>query len=152
MTVTFASPAVRVWILAVALGSFAAGTVVGFVLPDLFAAERQLDTPQEDAQYLTDKYGLSAEQHRRLVMVFEEYHRNDLNILRSANPSQLHEDIRAKRLLNSRKADQRVRFVLDEDQRSLYDRDESILKPGASGPSGSKSGGSRSPGSRTENR
>ena len=102
------------------------------MLPKTFAAERRLDTPQEDAQFLADKYGLSAEQYHRLVMVFEEYHRVDLNILRSANPSELHDDIRAERLLNSRKADQRVRFVLDEKQRALYDRDESILRPGAS--------------------
>ena len=118
--------------MALALGCFAAGIVVGIVLPKTFAAERRLDTPQEDAQFLADKYGLSAEQYHRLVMVFEEYHRVDLNILRSANPSELHDDIRAERLLNSRKADQRVRFVLDEKQRALYDRDESILRPGAS--------------------
>ncbi len=137
MTVSFAGPALRVWIIGLALGSFAAGTVVGVVVPEMFAAERRLETPQEDvAKYLTDKYGLSAEQHRRLVMVFEEYHRMDLNILRDANPSQLHEDIRAKRLLNSRKADQRVRFVLDETQRALYDRDETILRPGAFGSAG----------------
>ena len=118
--------------MALALGCFAAGIVVGIVLPKTFAAERRLETPQEDAQFLADKYGLSAEQYHRLVMVFEEYHRVDLNILRSANPSELHDDIRAERLLNSRKADQRVRFVLDEKQRALYDRDESILRPGAS--------------------
>jgi hypothetical protein len=122
--------------MALALGCFAAGIVVGIVLPKTFAAERRLETPQEDAQFLADKYGLSAEQYHRLVMVFEEYHRVDLNILRSANPSELHDDIRAERLLNSRKADQRVRFVLDEKQRALYDRDESILRPGASGSAG----------------
>ena len=122
--------------MALALGGFAAGIVVGIVLPKTFAAERRLETPQEDAQFLADKYGLSAEQYHRLVMVFEEYHRVDLNILRSANPSELHDDIRAERLLNSRKADQRVRFVLDEKQRALYDRDESILRPGASGSAG----------------
>jgi hypothetical protein len=138
VTVSFAGPALRVWIMALALGSFAAGIVVGIVLPEMFAAERRLETPQEDAHYLTDKYGLSAGQHRRLVMVFEEYHRIDLNILRSANPSQLHDDIRAERLLNSRKADQRVRFVLDEKQRALYDRDETILRPGASGSVGNQ--------------
>ena len=113
--------------MGLALGSFAAGILVGIVVPEMFAAERRLDSPQEDAQFLTDKYNLSAEQHRQLVMVFEEYQRIDLNILRSADPSQLHPDIRARRLLNSRKADQRVRFVLDETQRALYDRDSRPL-------------------------
>ena len=122
--------------MALALGSFAAGLVVGIVLPELFAAERQQGVTLEEPQYLTDKYGLSAEQHRSLVMVFEEFHRNNLNILREANPSQLSPDLRAKRLLNSRKAHQRVRFVLDDKQRTLYDRDESILRPGASGSAG----------------
>jgi hypothetical protein len=127
---------VRVWVLAVALVSFATGLVVGVVIPELFAAEQRLDTPQEEAEFLTTKYGLSKDQYRRLVMVFEEHYRVDWNILKSANPNQFREDLRSQRLLQSRKTEQRVRFVLDEQQRALYDRDSTNLSPGASGSTG----------------
>ena len=133
---SFLGSTVRIWILAVALGSFATGILVGVVIPELFAADRRPQTPQEESEFLTSKYGLSGEQHRRLVMVFEEHHRIDLNILMSANPSQLSEDLRSKRLLQSRKTEQRVRFVLDEQQRALYDRDSTTPNPGASGSTG----------------
>jgi hypothetical protein len=136
VTVTFAGPALRVWILALALGSFAAGIVVGIVIPEMFAAERGPETAQDSAKFLTDKYGLSAEQHRLLVLVHEEYERIDFQILKNLKPSQLDPAAQAERLQNSRKADQRVRFVLDETQRALYDRDETILKPRASGSAG----------------
>ena len=138
MTVASSAPSVRIWILAVALGSFATGVVVGIVIPELFAADRRPETAQEEAEFLASKYGLSAEQHRLLVMVYEEHYRIDWNILRSADPSQLSEDLRNQRLLQSRKTEQRVRFVLDEQQRALYDRDSTTPSPGAFGSSGER--------------
>ena len=128
--------AVRTWILVVALASFVSGVVAGVVIPDLFAADQRLATPQEDAEILAEKYGLTKEQRRLLVMVYEEHYRADLQILRDANPSQLREDLRNKRLVQSRKTEQRIRFVLDEQQRALYDRDITTESQGASRSSG----------------
>lgn len=137
MIVTVAGPSVRVWILAVALGSFAAGTVVGFLLPNMMASAAQIPaTPEQEAGEITQKYGLSDEQHRRMVMVFEEQERQDLKILMAAKPHQLDPDLQSKRLLQSRKTQQRIRFVLDEQQRALYDRDSTINKPGTNSSSG----------------
>lgn len=137
MTVTVAGQSVRVWILAVALGSFVAGAVVGFLLPDMMASAAQMPaTPEQEAAEISENYGLSAEQHRRLVMVFEEHERQDLNILKAAKPHQLDPELRHKRLLQSRKTQERVRFVLDAQQRALYDRDSTINKPATFGSSG----------------
>jgi hypothetical protein len=70
------------------------------------------------------------------VKVFEEQERQDLKILMAAKPHQLDPDLQSKRLLQSRKTQQRIRFVLDEQQRALYDRDSTINKPGTNRSSG----------------
>lgn len=113
----------RVWILAVAVGSFAAGAVVGYAVPGLLAAPLQPQGPEEYARNLADKYGLSAQQRQRLLMVLEDGERRELEILKSANWSQLPPTLRGARLEANRKTEQRIRFVLDERQRALYDRD-----------------------------
>lgn len=137
MTVSAVGPTVRIWILAVALGSFAAGTVLGLLVPDIMASDTNLiASPEQEAGAITLKYGLSEEQHSRLVLVFEEQARQDLKILMSAKPHQLDPDLTSKRLLQSRKTQQRIRFVLDEPQRALYDRDSTFKKPATAGPSG----------------
>jgi len=133
MTVSVVGPNVRIWILAVALGSFAAGAVMGYLLPDVWALDAATQaTPEQEASEIARKYGLSDEQYRRLVLVFEEQERQDLKILRAAKPHQLGADLTNKRLLQSRKTQQRIRFVLDEQQRALYDRDSRFNQPRAS--------------------
>jgi len=100
------------------------------------AASHQPATPEQEALEITQKYGLTDEQHRLLVMVFEEQDRQHLNILVGAKPHQLDPELQKKLLFQSRKTQQRIRFVLDERQRALYDRDSTLNKPGASGSSG----------------
>lgn len=117
------------WILAVAVGSFAAGLVVGFAVPDVLAAPAALQGPEEYARNLADKYGLTPQQHQRLLMVLEDGERRELEILKRANWSQLPPALRGERLEANRKTEQRIRFVLDERQRALYDRDS---RPGGS--------------------
>ena len=124
------SQPVRVWILTVALGSFVAGLVVGFALPELLAAPRMLDGPEVYARHLADKYGLDAGQYKSLLMVLQEGERRELEILKNANWSQLPPAMRSARLEANRKTEQRIRFVLDERQRALYDRDS--RPPGSS--------------------
>lgn len=92
-------------------------------MPEMMAAERTVATPEAYAQELVSKYGLNADQKRRLMMVLEEDQRVELNILRDADWSQLPQALRSKRLVAKRKTEQRIRFVLDEKQRALYDRD-----------------------------
>ena len=111
---------VRVWILAVALGSFVAGLVVGFALPEMLAAPRMSDGPEVYARHLADKYGLDKDQYKSLLM----------EILKNANWSQLPPAMRSAKLEANRKTEQRIRFVLDERQRALYDRDS--RPPGSS--------------------
>lgn len=118
------------WILAVACGSFVAGAVVGFALPELLAAPRRTDGPEAYAQHLADKYGLDADQYSSLLMVLQEGDRRELEILKNANWSQLPAAMRGARLEANRKTEQRIRFVLDARQRALYDRDS--RPPGSS--------------------
>ena len=70
------------------------------------------------------------------MLVFEEQARQDLKILMSAKPHQLDPDLTSKRLLQSRKTQQRIRFVLDEPQRALHDRESTCKQPATAGPSG----------------
>lgn len=114
---------VGVWILSVALGSFAAGLVVGYALPEVFAAGHRVEANEAYAQNLAQKYGLAEDQYRRLLMVLREGERRELEILKGAEWAQLPPALRGARLEANRKTEQRIRFVLDERQRALYDRD-----------------------------
>ena len=123
--------ALGVWILAVATVSFGAGIVVGYAAPGVLAAPPELQGTEEFARNLAEKYGLSPQQHQQLLMVLEDGERSELEILKSANWSQLPLALRGARLEANRKTEQRIRFVLDERQRALYDRDS---RPGGAGP------------------
>ena len=89
---------VGVWILAVALCCFAAGLVAGVAVPELLAAPRASEGPEDYARNLADTYALSDEQHRQLLMVLKEGERRELQILKSADWSQLPPALRAARL------------------------------------------------------
>lgn len=127
-----APASVRLWVLAVALGSFATGMVVGFAVPEMLAADHaQASKPEDYANDLDERYSLSADQRRSAVMVFEQDQRRELEILKDADWSQLPQSLRNERLAAKRKTEQRIRFVLDEEQRALYDRDSRPNSPGA---------------------
>lgn len=113
----------RLWILAVALCSFLAGAVVGVALPELFAAPSSENGSAVYAKNMAEKYGLTDLQHDRLRLVLQEGERRELEILKSAKWSQMPPALRGARLEANRKTEQRIRFVLDESQRALYDRD-----------------------------
>jgi len=114
---------VRLWILAVALCSFLAGAVVGVALPELLGAPPSTDGSAVYAENMAKKYGLTDLQHDRLRLVLQEGERRELEILKSAKWSQMPPALRGARLEANRKTEQRIRFVLDESQRALYDRD-----------------------------
>ena len=121
---------VGLWILAVAAVSFLAGLVIGFALPTLTTPAAAAEGPEAYARTLARNYGLSDEQHQQLLMVLQEGERRELEILKSADWSQLPPMLRAARLEANRKTEQRIRFVLDARQRALYDRDS--RPPGSS--------------------
>ncbi|MCK5945366.1 MAG: hypothetical protein KAI24_25475 [Planctomycetes bacterium] len=127
MTVASARSPVRFWILAVALACFVAGLVAGFALPEMMASGRPSASPEAYARKLADDYDLTAEQYKSLLMVLQEGERRELEILKNANWSQLPPALRSARLEANRKTEQRIRFVLDERQRALYDRDSRPL-------------------------
>lgn len=129
---------VGVWILSVALGSFAAGLTVGYALPEVFAAPQQVGGTQAYARSLAQKYGLSDAQQQRLLMVLQEGERLELEILKGAEWAQLPPALRGARLEVNRKTEQRIRFVLDERQRALYDRDSRPTGPSPQSAAGSK--------------
>lgn|GEM_PF-3235839 len=129
---------VGAWILAVALGSFAAGGVVGYGLPSLLAAPRRAEGAEVYARNLVDKYGLTDAQHQSLLMVLQEGERRELEILKRAKWSQLPPALRGARLEANRKTEQRIRFVLDESQRDLYDRDSRPTRPSPYSAAGSQ--------------
>jgi hypothetical protein len=111
----------RLWILGVAAGSFGAGLLVGHTVTH---ATCVVETSPEDAAYaakLTSDYGLSSEQQHRLRLVLQAERDAEAAIRHQA--VQLSEE-RMNELRALRKAtEQRVRKLLDDEQRRRYDRD-----------------------------
>jgi len=133
--VTLTPAQLRVWILAVALGSFAAGMVMGFVIPDMMAADRPADGNQQQyARELVQRYELTPDQYRSVLLVLQSQAQQEFEILRSAEWAQLPPALQNRRLAAQRLTEQRIRAVLDERQRALYDRDS---RPGRTGYAGS---------------
>ena len=115
---------VRVWILAVALGSFATGMVAGMIVPELFAADQAPESSVEDyLRQMVARYGLDAAQEQQLRLVLVADARAEAEILRNANWSELPEALNSARLRSKRRTEERIRCVLDDEQRALYDRD-----------------------------
>lgn len=114
----------RLWILGAAAGSFAAGMIVGNLFP--LAAVAESAAPAEEIAFATEiatRYGLSAEQQRRLLLVLQNNREGEIAILRSAEGSQLPQPQRGEMLALRNATEQRIRALLDEGQRARYDRD-----------------------------
>jgi hypothetical protein len=119
------------WILGVAAGSFTAGAVVGHLFQPACAVAAAAAAP-EDAAYvaeLSSRYGLSAEQRRRLHLVVQ-YQRNARDtILRSAQFGELPQPQRGEMLALDTATENRIRALLDDEQRARYDRDRLGQQP-----------------------
>lgn len=114
----------RLWILGVAAGSFAAGMLVGHLFPMATAAGSL--APPEDIAYvarLATTYGLSAEQQRRLRFVLQASREREIEILLSASGNQLPQPQMGEMLDLRNKTEKRIRALLDDEQRARYDRD-----------------------------
>jgi len=115
---------VRVWILAVTLGSFGTGMVAGMLIPEMVASEQAPEASFEDyLRQMVDRYDLDAAQQRQLRMVLVADERAEAEILRNAEWSELSEALNSERLRSKRRTEERIRAVLDDQQRALYDRD-----------------------------
>lgn len=112
----------RAWILAVAAASFGAGAVVGLAAPELWASHEAPDH-EDYVQDLASKYDLTPAQQQSLRIVLDEQDRQEFEIWKGAEWGQLPPSLQNARLVVRRRTQQRIRFVLDERQRELYDRD-----------------------------
>lgn len=112
----------RLWILGAAVGSFAAGMNVGLIAPDLFAAA---PVPDQDETYMRSMavdYELTAAQQKSVRLVMLHWRQQERQIFDSVDPAQLPDAARGRILQERGLLEQRIRAVLDEDQRERYDR------------------------------
>lgn len=115
---------VKVWILGAALGSFAGGVSVGSAIPRVLAGDSATRTPEyEYAHDLAQRYGLTAGQERRLLFVLQNERDEKDAILRSAHHTQLPPAIQNRLMAASRSTEQRIKAVLNAEQRARYERE-----------------------------
>jgi hypothetical protein len=126
--------ALRRWILLVALGSFCAGMVSGLALPRLTAwasSDAVGDSPEQAfARELAHRYGLTRDQERSVCLVLLGERQREYEIFRSAETTQLPPQLMQELLAARSRTEQRIRAVLDDEQRVRYDRDS---RPDGSG-------------------
>lgn len=118
----------RLWILAVALGSFAAGMVLGIALPDVLTRPTAAATPEQGyVSEMAQRYGLSAAQQRSVRLILQHRREQELEILSSAELNQLPQGLQNRWLAAQSMTERRIRAVLDEQQLALYERDSRPL-------------------------
>lgn len=127
----------RLWILGAALGSFAAGMNVGLLVPKVLASGT--DVPAPESEYVRDlaaKYALTSDQERRIRLVLQGGRNEEINVLSSTEATQLPPPIHNRLLAVRSRTEQRIRAVLDDEQRARYDVDSrpSNGTPSSSGP------------------
>lgn len=121
----------RIWILAVALGSFAAGMVIGVALPGMIAARPAADTPEQQyVREMAERYGLTAAQQRSLRLILQHDREQELEILSSADWGQLPKVLLNRRLEGQRMTERYIEALLDERQLALYQKDSRPLGAG----------------------
>ena len=114
----------RLWILATAVGCFAAGMSAGLAIPGVLAACSGEVGSNEDEAYVrqvAEKYGLTPYQQKQLRAVLLRQNEEEREVFRTA--TELPPPVVAARENVHRKASERMRSLLDERQRSAYDRD-----------------------------
>lgn len=115
------------WILAAALGCFAAGMTVGFVAPGVVdALAGPGSEPHPDVHYvrkMAADFGLSAQQERSLAMVVQARRQAQLDVFEKADFDLLPEVLQSQIKTVRRQTDERIRHVLTKEQRERYDRE-----------------------------
>lgn len=119
--------------MAVALGCFAAGMVVGSTLFVHQISEAATAFPPQDVHYaddLAERYQLSGTQRRSLQLVLQHQRTEESAIRSSIEWSQLPGPLQGRLLALSGLTRQRIRLLLDPEQRTRFDRDS---QPAADG-------------------
>jgi len=114
------------WILGAAVGSFAAGMNVGLVVPGLVAACSKSPGLDAESGYLAQlvaDYGLTQKQERSVRLVLEQCREEELAVFFSADASTLPPGMLKEILAARGRREQRIRAVLDAEQRARYDKD-----------------------------
>jgi hypothetical protein len=125
--------ALRAWIVGVAAASFVAGLATGvFLAPGTVAA----GAPPAEQSYVDDlsaRYVLRPTQQRQLRFVLQHQREREIAILLGAEGSQLPQPQMGEMLALRTATEQRIRALLDDEQRARYDRDSrpSGAPPGA---------------------
>lgn len=115
---------VLLWILGAALGSFAAGMSCGLVVPKVFAGEATAATPDDAyVRDLAERYGLSRAQERTLRLVLRTGRDDEFAIYEHVETEQLPDPIRREVLRIRSRTEQRIRALLDDEQRARFDAD-----------------------------
>lgn len=121
---------VRLWILGVTLGSFAAGMSVGLVVTKVASAQGEKSGVDADyVRELVTTYGLSSGQERLLRFALQSWREEEIAVLTSAEATQLPEPIQRRLLQASRQLEQRIRALLDPEQRARYDEASRPTEP-----------------------
>lgn len=121
--------ALRLWILGVALGSFTAGVFVGTVWRAEPVVAAGLAREQAFADELAARYGLSAEQHRKLFLLLQYAFDRRIEILGSARFEDMPQPQRSELQALEIATEQRTRKLLDAGQLARYDRDSRPTGP-----------------------
>jgi hypothetical protein len=114
----------RLWIVAVAVGCFAAGMVVGNVIGErsgVVESEPLFDLAY--AEQLVADYRLDAEQSRSLRIVLQAERAEEKAIRLAIAWTELPEPLQRKLLAARAKTGKRIRALLNPEQRLAYDRD-----------------------------
>lgn len=114
---------IRRWILAVALGCFAAGMVTGTLLGSYGAAAAE---PFQELGYVEDlatRYQLTSAQRHSVQMVLQNEWVEEGSIRASLEFGQLPPALQGKLRALRAKTRERIRVVLDPGQRERFDRD-----------------------------
>lgn len=121
----------RPWILGLASGCFAAGLAAAWVGRDLLAAPRAA-TGQDDEylQDLTGRFALTSSQQRSLRLVLQKERESEYAIISSTEWSQLPPPILAQLKQLRDRTNKRIRVVLDDRQRALFDQQSEWPRPG----------------------
>ena len=117
---------IRLWILVLALGCFVAGMIVGTTFLGHHTSEAALAVPMQDrnyADYLVEKYQLTAAQLRSVQLVLQNERNEEAAIRAGIEFSQLPESLQNRLLALRGLTRQRIRAVFLGDQLERFDRD-----------------------------
>ena len=114
------------WILVCAVGCFATGMSAGLALPSVVEAccgEAADQDPDElYIERFAQDFDLNKEQKRALRFVLQQFTEEELDVFRRADRDQLPESVRSELMAARRRQIDRIRVLLDEEQRAQYDQ------------------------------